>query len=67
MIFNVAINCPEDMVYQQCGLVCPVTCDTVEDTECSNGCVEGCFCPNEKVLYKGMCVNVTDCESEYLL
>lgn len=60
--FIVAINCPSGLVYQQCGPVCPQACDTDEDTECSNGCVEGCFCPNGKALYKGVCVNAADCE-----
>ena len=64
--FIVAINCPSDLVYQQCGPVCPQACDTDEDTECSNGCVEGCFCPNGKALYKGMCVNAADCEGKYV-
>ena len=61
----VAINCPSGLVYQQCGPVCPQACDTNEDTDCRNGCVEGCFCPNGKVLHKGMCVNAADCEGTY--
>ena len=64
--FIVAINCPSGLVYQQCGPVCPQACDTDEDTECSNGCVEGCFCPNGKALYKGMCINAADCEGIFM-
>ena len=50
------------MVYQQCGPSCPQTCDTNEDTDCSGGCVEGCFCPSGQVLYEGNCINETECE-----
>ena len=62
MYLYVALDCPLGMVYQQCGPVCPQTCDTDEDAECSNGCVEGCFCPSGKVLYNEMCINEADCE-----
>ena len=58
----VAITCPAGLVYQQCGPVCSQTCDIDEDTECSSGCVEGCFCPTGTVLYKEICVNKDDCE-----
>ena len=57
-----AIDCPGGMVYQQCGPLCPQTCDTNEDEECSGGCVEGCFCPSGTVLYNNNCINVTDCQ-----
>ena len=60
-----AINCPEDMVYQQCGPLCPQTCDTNEDEECSGGCVEGCFCPSGKVLWNGNCINSSECAGIY--
>ena len=49
------------MVYQQCGPSCPQTCDTNEDMDCG-GCVEGCFCPSGKVLYKGNCINESECQ-----
>ena len=58
----VAITCPSGMVYQQCGPSCPQTCDTIEDTDCSGGCVEGCFCPSGQVLSNGKCINETECE-----
>jgi len=50
------------MVYQQCGPSCPQTCDTNEDTDCSGGCVEGCFCPSGQVLSNGDCITITDCQ-----
>ena len=49
------------MVYQQCGPACPQTCDTVDSEECVGGCVEGCFCPSGKVLWKGNCLNASEC------
>ena len=53
------------MVYQQCGPVCPQTCDTLEDEDCSNGCIEGCFCPSGKVLFHGNCINATKCAGKH--
>ena len=61
--FRLAITCPSGMLYQQCGPSCPQTCDTNEDTDCSGGCVEGCFCPSGQVLSDGICINKTKCES----
>ena len=55
------------MVYQQCGPSCPQTCDTNENTDCSGGCVEGCFCPSEKVLSNGNCINETECEGTNII
>ena len=64
--FNVtAITCPPGMVYQQCGPVCPQTCDTDENVDCSGGCVEGCFCPSGEVVLNGNCVNRSDCQGKY--
>jgi len=52
------------MIYQQCGPSCPQTCDTHEDTDCSGGCVEGCFCPSGQVTSNGKCINETECEGK---
>jgi len=49
------------MVYQQCGQACPETCDSDKNEVCVGGCVEGCFCPNGKVLWNGNCINATEC------
>ena len=62
----VAITCPSGMIYQQCGPLCPQTCDTDEDTDCSGGCVEGCFCPSGQVLSNGHCINVSQCQGIHL-
>ena len=56
-----AINCPEDMVYQQCGQACPQTCDTEENEDCVGSCAEGCFCQSGKVLWNGKCINSSEC------
>jgi len=61
-----AITCPSGMVYQQCGPSCPQTCDTNEDTDCSGGCVEGCFCPIGQVLAYGHCIAIADCQGMQL-
>ena len=65
-MFFKGIDCPGDMVYQQCGQPCPQTCDTHEDEECVGRCVEGCFCPSGKVLWNGNCINSSECAGEYL-
>jgi len=62
----VGIDCPAGMVYQQCGQACSQTCDHVKSTNCINTCIEGCFCPNGKVLWNGNCINATECEGTYI-
>ena len=64
---TVAVNCPSGMVYQQCGPLCPQTCDINEDEECIGGCVEGCFCPSGTVLFNKNCIDKTDCQGIWLL
>ena len=59
---TVAIECPSGMVYQQCGPLCPQTCDTNEDEKCSGGCVEGCFCPSGMFTSYGYCITSSDCQ-----
>ncbi|XP_065884398.1 IgGFc-binding protein-like isoform X2 [Dysidea avara] len=53
--FFCSISCPEGMVYQQCGQVCPQRCDIDETVDCIGGCVEGCFCPSGQILENGVC------------
>ena len=62
IFYAAEITCPSGMTYQQCGPVCPQTCDTDESTDCSGGCIEGCFCPTGKVLLNGNCVDRSDCQ-----
>jgi len=59
--FYTALPCPAGMVYQQCGPLCPQTCDNL-GLPCEGGCAEGCFCPMGEVLLRGLCVNSSQCE-----
>ena len=54
-------ECPTGMVYQQCGSLCPRTCDNVEMLNCQSGCAAGCFCPDGQVMYNGRCVHPIVC------
>jgi len=57
----VAVTCPPNMVYQQCGSICPQVCDNVGET-CISGCAEGCFCPVGQMLDgNGDCVQPAPC------
>ena len=55
------------MVYQQCGSLCPQTCDNVRTSNCHahGGCAEGCFCPDGQVLYNGRCIHPIVCPGLY--
>ena len=55
------------MVYQQCGQLCPQTCDIDEDEECSGGCVEGCFCPSGMFTSYGYCITSSDCQGMHII
>ena len=48
------------MIYQQCGPLCPQTCDNL-DQPCEGGCAEGCFCAVGQVLIDGVCVDESLC------
>ena len=61
----IAINCTAGMVYQQCGPLCPQTCDTIGGVECNGGCIEGCFCPGEMFTSFGYCISDSDCQGKY--
>jgi len=55
------------MVYNQCGSMCPQTCETDANTICTKGCAEGCFCPNGKVLDDdGYCIDPSECPSKHI-
>lgn len=50
------------MVYQSCGSLCPQTCDNeIAGESCISGCVEGCFCPDDKTVVGGECVHPVSC------
>ena len=60
-----AIQCPPGMVYQQCGPLCPQTCDNIGTSNCQGGCAEGCFCPDDQVWYNGSCIATALCPGKY--
>lgn len=41
-----APQCPQNMIYHQCGPFCSSTCINNTAT-CYSGCAEGCFCRDE--------------------
>ena len=54
-------DCPVKMVHQQCGSLCPHTCDNIGTSNCQGGCAEGCFCPDGQVMYNGRCIDPIAC------
>ena len=60
-----AITCPHGMVYQQCGSLCPQTCEYLGEV-CEGGCSEGCFCPIGQVLINGTCQESYRCTGMYV-
>ena len=62
MLLFLSIECSPGMVYQQCGPLCPQTCDNVGTLNCQGGCAEGCFCPNGQVQSNGECISPVLCQ-----
>lgn len=63
--FCPAKNCPADQVYDPCGTSCPKTCAGLKEKDskvCKEIPVEGCFCPEGKLLLNNTCVVEKDCE-----
>ncbi|PIO27467.1 hypothetical protein AB205_0138370 [Aquarana catesbeiana] len=59
------MQCDNSLVYEACGPPCPRTCKNMaqepEERCASASCVEGCFCPQGKVLHEGSCVEPPEC------
>ena len=54
------------MMYQQCGSMCPQTCES-DDVACTKQCVEGCFCPDGTVLNDdGNCIDPFECPGKHI-
>ena len=52
------------MTFQQCGSLCPQSCDSANST-CHSGCAEGCFCPDGQIVNgDGECADFAPCPSE---
>lgn len=64
-------KCPEGMIYEACG--CPKTCENVKEKavqklislqmkdQCPVSRIEGCMCPEGKVLHNGKCILENQC------
>ncbi|KYO43844.1 SCO-spondin [Alligator mississippiensis] len=59
------MQCDNGLEYEACGPACPQTCKTfgLELAEHCDAvsCVEGCFCPEGKVLHGGSCIDPSEC------
>ena len=67
ILLDTSTECPPGMVYQQCGSLCPQTCDNIGTLNCQGGCAEGCFCPDGQVFYNRNCINPILCQGMYML
>ncbi|XP_064455887.1 hemocytin-like isoform X2 [Ornithodoros turicata] len=56
-----APQCPDGMVYSQCGASCPRTCRDPEPTCKNSECVDGCHCPPGTYLHNGTCLTKEEC------
>ncbi|KAH1171728.1 hypothetical protein KIL84_007346, partial [Mauremys mutica] len=57
-------NCPNGKVYDACGPLNPVTCNSGTVYHTSEHVAEGCFCPKDKILfnsYTDVCVSECAC------
>nr|XP_061814216.1 IgGFc-binding protein-like [Nerophis lumbriciformis]XP_061814224.1 IgGFc-binding protein-like [Nerophis lumbriciformis] len=52
---NCTMECPAHSQYHACGPACPRTCGA-QPEECSQACVEGCFCDHGYLLSRNECV-----------
>ncbi|XP_075117575.1 SCO-spondin-like [Leptodactylus fuscus] len=59
------MQCDNGLVYEACGPACPRTCRNLGldlERHCAHlSCVEGCFCPQGKVLHDGGCIEPSEC------
>ncbi|GIY80059.1 von Willebrand factor [Caerostris extrusa] len=66
-ILGCDITCPEEFTYHQCHEGCPQTCSSVKnaskDSTCDQLKTDGCFCPGDKILQDGSCVDAVLCDT----
>ena len=65
-LYTIAAECPDGMVYQDCGPLCPQTCEN-KDVDCPGGCAPGCFCPYKQYLLNGVCVDEEVCTGNNII
>ena len=63
------VQCDLGKIYMACGPHCPQTCFEGDDYGgciADSGCIEGCFCPNGKVMdIDGRCIERHECPCVY--
>ncbi|KAH7954691.1 hypothetical protein HPB49_020960 [Dermacentor silvarum] len=58
-------RCPPGMVFHTCGPVVTPRC-SIRKTIDDGPCVPGCFCPADRVLHNGRCIEKQECPAESL-
>lgn len=56
------MECEETFIFDDCGGGCWPTCENPKPDDCSETCVEGCYCPVGTVLQDGRCIDSSDCQ-----
>uniref|UniRef100_A0A4W4E6G3 VWFD domain-containing protein n=1 Tax=Electrophorus electricus TaxID=8005 RepID=A0A4W4E6G3_ELEEL len=59
-----SMSCPASMVYMECGNPCIDTCSNSEKKDCTQHCIDGCFCPPGTVfddVTKSGCIPLSEC------
>ncbi|KAJ6668444.1 hypothetical protein lerEdw1_011926 [Lerista edwardsae] len=55
-------SCPVGLEYRECASPCAKTCQSLHINEaCQERCVDGCSCPDGKLLDGDQCVDSSDC------
>ena len=54
------LSCQPSFVYKQCGSACPRTCQQTA-FKCENTCIDGCHCPEDRLLHDGKCISQKEC------
>lgn len=58
-------ECPSDMEYRVCGPSSAATCEIQKPIVDDNDCIDGCHCPQGKVLLDGKCITAAECPCTY--
>ncbi|XP_075545715.1 sushi, von Willebrand factor type A, EGF and pentraxin domain-containing protein 1-like [Dermacentor variabilis] len=58
-------RCPPGMVFHTCGPVVTPRCSVLKKIA-DGPCVPGCFCPVDRVLHRGRCIEKDECPAESL-
>ena len=58
-------SCPAGLVYRNCGSSSPATCEIQNPIVDDKDCIDGCHCPEGKVLHDGQCITASECPCMY--